>query len=844
MSDTIKKRVGLGTAYGFAKAGGYEGTVEQFTELLGNIAIDLARIENLSVTVTTLPAGSQATASLNGSVLSLGIPKGDKGDKGNTGNTPDFGIGTVTTLSAGSSATASITGTAEAPVLNLGIPEGQAGSGAVGTVASAYSSSSTYAVGDYAIHNSNLYRCTTAITTAEAWTSAHWTQVALADDVSDLKSELELYTGNKSYTYTKNKSVSNSSPITQSSETSWESVIVPCTEGDVFNVLGYGGSSTRLWMFADSEGNLISQSAAQLRINYYVTITAPPNAAYLSCNSMYTNTAGSLIKGELLGLAVEKAVTEIESDLALSQNGYMTFKGMGNFQHYGLNTDGTFIISQMYRVSNNDPITINRDITINVKSGFKWGFIPFVDNTAQAWMGWFTTPQTIMAGTSFVIQIARTTENTSEIADVNEFLSNVLFMSPVEEGSFIAETIQNYLGLDTINTTWEQGGIDSSGEIESNTRIRTGFLPIYDGLNVNSDTRFSAVIIQYDGAKNFISGTSWASGSFEVAPETNAVYFRAVLSKNPIGLPPAILPNESGAVSIKYKVLNMWKQFNDLENIVNGLDKSRTYKYIGQSFPSKVNSFDITQLFTMSYQSGATSQDIEIFDNYLFVSFSGTEQIRVYSMSDYSLVATITAETNHGSGMQFSNEYYDDDDDFPMLYIGGWTNNIINVLRITNTGGTWTATKVKSLYIPTNYGYYASPSIDKSTNILYTYAHSNGNIPNADNMVIASWNLESLTDNLDGTYTPELINSCESPNIGTYQGHKYYGGKIYITSSRSSSPYNQKLFAIDCGTGNVVTSINMADVLTTETEGLCYQINGNNIEWILSEYLNVFKILF
>lgn len=96
MSDNITKRVGLGTAYGFAKAGGYEGTVEEFTELLGNIAIDLARIENLSVTVTTLPAGSQATASLNGSVLSLGIPKGDTGATGATGETgAPAGFGTV-----------------------------------------------------------------------------------------------------------------------------------------------------------------------------------------------------------------------------------------------------------------------------------------------------------------------------------------------------------------------------------------------------------------------------------------------------------------------------------------------------------------------------------------------------------------------------------------------------------------------------------------------------------------------------------------------------------------------------------------------------------------------------
>jgi hypothetical protein len=51
-------------------------------------------------------------------------PKGDKGDPGVDGVTPAFSVGTVTTLPAGSSATATITGTTAAPVLNLGIPKG------------------------------------------------------------------------------------------------------------------------------------------------------------------------------------------------------------------------------------------------------------------------------------------------------------------------------------------------------------------------------------------------------------------------------------------------------------------------------------------------------------------------------------------------------------------------------------------------------------------------------------------------------------------------------------------------------------------------------------------------
>ena len=53
--------------------------------------------------------------------------RGAQGEKGDTGAVPNFSIGTVTTLPAGSSASASITGTQEQPVLNLNIPQGQDG---------------------------------------------------------------------------------------------------------------------------------------------------------------------------------------------------------------------------------------------------------------------------------------------------------------------------------------------------------------------------------------------------------------------------------------------------------------------------------------------------------------------------------------------------------------------------------------------------------------------------------------------------------------------------------------------------------------------------------------------
>lgn len=43
-------------------------------------------------------------------------------------------------------------------------------------IAPAFSESSTYALGDYVMHDGKLYECTTAVTTAGAWVAANWTE--------------------------------------------------------------------------------------------------------------------------------------------------------------------------------------------------------------------------------------------------------------------------------------------------------------------------------------------------------------------------------------------------------------------------------------------------------------------------------------------------------------------------------------------------------------------------------------------------------------------------------------------------------------------------------------------
>lgn len=46
-------------------------------------------------------------------------------------------------------------------------------------IAPDYSTSSTYNVGQFVVYNRKLYKCTTAISTAEAWNSSHWAESSL-----------------------------------------------------------------------------------------------------------------------------------------------------------------------------------------------------------------------------------------------------------------------------------------------------------------------------------------------------------------------------------------------------------------------------------------------------------------------------------------------------------------------------------------------------------------------------------------------------------------------------------------------------------------------------------------
>lgn len=98
-------------------------------KLPGETLLKFVTLSVVSVTVTTLPAGSSATATYDKSTrtLALGIPQGSKGDTGATGATGPANVLTIGSVTSGKVASATITGEAPNQVLNLVLEKGEKG---------------------------------------------------------------------------------------------------------------------------------------------------------------------------------------------------------------------------------------------------------------------------------------------------------------------------------------------------------------------------------------------------------------------------------------------------------------------------------------------------------------------------------------------------------------------------------------------------------------------------------------------------------------------------------------------------------------------------------------------
>ena len=259
-------------------------------------------------------------------------------------------------------------------------------------------------------------------------------------------------------------------------------------------------------------------------------------------------------------------------------------------------------------------------------------------------------------------------------------------------------------------------------------------------------------------------------------------------------------------------------------------DKSGNVVYNGQPLPLDYTSYTITDLYT------CVANGINGFDTHgnVIAQLIANDKLYLFNLENGSTIASsISITSSHGDSATFSNDYYSNSDEFPLLYCtADTTPAVIYINRITRS----TTTLIKTLKFPQSAGYYGAGAFDFENEICYVVAYKENNYLSdnggSNKTVVTAWDLSSLTDNGDGTYVPSYISSFECPFIYVMQGLQFFDGYIWISSGYNNGS-SQYVYALNPTTHTIDYTITLDDNLEIEGLAWVYDVTENKY-WMIT----------
>lgn len=266
------------------------------------------------------------------------------------------------------------------------------------------------------------------------------------------------------------------------------------------------------------------------------------------------------------------------------------------------------------------------------------------------------------------------------------------------------------------------------------------------------------------------------------------------------------------------------------QNLTGVYNLSGTYTPFVQPLPLDYSDYTTTDLFTY-VANGFNGFDVH---NGVIAQLMANNKLYLFDLATHETIATALAITSaHGDSASFSNEKYQANDEFPLLYVTSDSNPAyVYVNRITRTG----ATLIKTLLFPLDKaGYYAAHAYDEKNKILYMVGYSQQNYRTDDGgdnkTVVSKWNMTQLTPDGNGNYTPSFVSRHFRDFIYVMQGQQFFDGYIWISSGYNNGG-NQYVYAMNPSDGTIEHTITLDD--TVEIEGLAWIYDeSENKYWML-----------
>lgn len=401
--------------------------------------------------------------------------------------------------------------------------------------------------------------------------------------------------------------------------------------------------------------------------------------------------------------------------------------------------------------------------------------------------------------------------------------------------------VRDYTSL----ATWEIGSIyySSGGAYDGNKwSLRTPeankiYLPADVVLKTTNELIGTLCAFKYDEYGAF-EGRIGESGS-KTVEITAEGYYRFVLIK------------ASTTPYIEEDTIALYSDgFSAMSTTLSELVGIRQYTYhaTGRKIDLSAQGFNVsTMRYTLPSPSSiheglGARQDFDIYADVLFQLFSNN-YVALINIDTGAVIASYPLSCEHGNSCQFSTEFYDPNDKYPLLYCFGYSNNLVYVNRVTDTG----ATLIRTYKLDTS-GYRFSGGLDSKSNRLITihYTNNSSTVPENNKSVITVWDLNNTTeDSNDNTLKPTLIKQTEIGFVPVVQGCTIFKGVLYVVSGYYPTySYPVKITGFD-EDGNVVNEITdfPQTILQSEGEGISFYKVGNRYKCYFATY-SLYELVF
>ena len=515
------------------------------------------------------------------------------------------------------------------------------------------------------------------------------------------------------------------------------------------------------------------------------------------------------------------------------------FWSNARFVNGNVSPDGSTIETYPSRIATPDSIVAESGCYFRTKSPNAFAFHFFdIDGNRIGGTTW-VTEHYVEKGTIFKMNINKS--GFSGTANVDEFKAEISCMMPVKKILLPNNTYT--MNFEELNVAYERRNISDgvlSEDLYSN-RISTSIIhsfPYKATLSVKDG--YSYALHYYNENDEYTHGTPWLFS--DITLERNQKFRMIVRTVNNDTLNDDLVKELTEVVTAYFVDVDRKELFE--------------YSYEGEKLDVERHGYNVDLAWQnqKSFDDGQwrSAQGCAIYGDILFHHYNlGSElsqPMRLFDVYTGDLIAEYEAEVGHGCGSTFSKEFFAADDEFPLLYTDRQTEpQSISVNRVTRTG----ATLIKTIVLPESAGYWSKMCIVPDRNIIWNVGQVNRSTTQKVDTIVTGWDLNELTDNGDGTFTPKLIKTFKGPKSTFNQTSAWFNGRIYFLCSSWGEPsaHPTEIFVIDPDAERVVSVLSNfpSEIKDTEMEGIAFLLNEetNKYDMLFTTHsIKVYKLSF